>query len=77
MLPRIDITDYNVLIDDRNFYDQSFIINFYEQFNHQVKKYYEIRKSAAGQGDDCSTGCLLDYQYFKDHERLVAVDQIK
>ena len=30
-----------------------------------VKQYDEIRKIATGQGDDCTTGCLLDYQYFK------------
>ena len=26
-----------------------------------------IIKIAAGQGDDCTTGCLLDYSYFKDY----------
>ena len=31
------------------------------------KKYDEIKKIATGQTDDYTTGCLLDYQYFKDH----------
>ena len=53
-LPRVDITKYNVLIDDRNFYDQP--------INDQFKKYDEIRKIATGQGDDYTTGCSLDYQ---------------
>ena len=34
--------------------------------------YDEIRKIALRKGDDCTTGCLLDYQYFKDHYKLVA-----
>ena len=51
-LPRVNITDYNVLIDDRNFYDQS--------VNDQIKKYEEIRKTATGQGDDYTTECLLE-----------------
>ena len=58
-LPRVDITNYNVLIDGRNFYDQP--------INYQIKKYDEIRKITTGIGDDYTTGCLLDYQYFKDH----------
>ena len=26
------------------------------------------------QGDGYATGCLLDYAYFKDNDRLIAVD---
>ena len=40
-------------------------------------KYDEIRKTATGQGDDYITVCLLDYQYFKDHYQLIAVDLSK
>ena len=68
-LPRVNITNYNVLIDGRNFYDQP--------INDQIKKYDEIRKIATGKGDDYTTGCLLDYQYFKDHYQLIAVDLLK
>ena len=50
-LPRVNITNYNVLIDGRNFYD--------EPINDQIKKYEEIRKIATGKGDDYTTGCLL------------------
>ena len=39
-----------------------------------VKQYDEIKKTATGQGDDYTTGCLLDYQFFKDHYNLIAVD---
>ena len=64
-LPRVGITNYNVLIDGRNFYDQP--------INDQIEKYDEIKKIATGKGDDYTTGCLLGYQYFKDHYQLIAV----
>ena len=67
--PRVDITNYNILIDGRNFYDQP--------INEQIKKYDELRKNATRKGDDYTTGCLLDYQYFKDHYQLIAVDLSK
>ena len=68
-LPGVNITNYNVLVDGRNFYDQS--------INDSIKQYDEIRKTATGQGDNYTTGCLLDYQYFKDHYQLIAVDLSK
>ena len=68
-LPRVDITKHNVLIDGRNFYDQT--------ISDEIKKYDEIRKITTGQGDDYTTGCLLDYQYYKDHYQLIAVDLSK
>ena len=68
-LPRVNITNYNVLIDGRNFYDQP--------INDQIKKFDEIRKVATGKSDDYTTACLLDYQYFKDHYQLIAVDLSK
>ena len=33
--------------------------------NDQIK-YDSIRKIAIGQINDCTTGCLLDYIYFKE-----------
>ena len=60
---RVNKTNYNVLIDGRNFYDQL--------INYQIKKYDQIRKTSAGQGDDYTTGCLSDYQNFKDHYQLI------
>lgn len=33
-----------------------------------------MKKLATGQGKDCRTWCLLDYQYIKHHYRLMAVD---
>ena len=40
-------------------------------------KHDEIRKIATGKGDNYTTGCLLDYQYFNDHYQLIAVDLSK
>ena len=36
-----------------------------------------IRKIAAGQGDDYTIGCLLDYTYFRDYQKMIAVDLSK
>ena len=36
-----------------------------------------IWKIATGQGDDYTTGCLLDYNYFKKHYKLMAIDLSK
>ena len=52
-LPRLNRTNYKVLIDGRNLYDQP--------INNQIKKYDEIRKIATGEGDDYTTECLLNY----------------
>ena len=68
-VPRVDITKYNVLIDGRNFYDRP--------ISDQIRKYDEIRKIATGKGDNYTTGCLLNYQYFKDNYQLIAVDLSK
>ena len=38
------------------------------------KRYKKIRKLAAGQGEDYTTGYLLDYEYTKNYYRLIAVD---
>ena len=66
-LPKVNITNYNELIDSRIF--------FYDQpINDQIKKYDEVRKVMPGKADDYTTGSLLDYQYFKDHYQLIAVN---
>ena len=57
------------MIDGRNFFDLP------------VKKslitYDNIRKIATGQGDDYTTGCLLDYNYFNDNYKMIAIDLSK
>ena len=39
-----------------------------------MQQYDEVRKTTTGQDDDYTTGCLLDYAYFKDNYRLISVD---
>ena len=52
--------------------------NFFDQLIKNNKIIYEnIRKIATGQRDDYITGCLLDYEYFKDSYRMMAVDLSK
>ena len=68
-LPRVKIDNYNIEIDGRNFYDQP--------INDSIKQYDEVRKVSTGQGDDYTTGCLLDFVYFKNNYRLIAADLSK
>ena len=68
-LPRVKIENYNIEIDGRNFYDQP--------INDSIKQYDEIRKISTGQGDDYTTGCLLDFAYFESNYRLIAADLSK
>ena len=56
-LPRVKIENYNIEINGRNFY--------YQLINDSIKQYDEIRKISTGQGDDYTTGCLLDFAYFE------------
>ena len=45
--------------------------------NSDLKTYENIRKIATGQGGDYTTGCLLDYSYFKDYYKMIAIDLSK
>ena len=65
-LPKGIIKNYNVIINGKNFYVQP--------IDSDIKRYEEIRKLITGQGEDYTTECLLDYQYIKNHYRLIAVD---
>ena len=50
---------------------------FGQPINSDLKTYENIRKIASGQGDDYTTGCLLDYSYFKENYRMIAIDLSK
>ena len=65
-LPRIDIKNYNVLIDGRNFYDQN--------ISDDLKKYEELRNIMTGRGEDYTTGSILDYNYWKNNYKLICCD---
>ena len=68
-LPRVDLEKYNVIIDGRKFYDNP--------IESDIKKYRELKKVMIGKGEDYTTGSLIDYNYFKKHYKLVAVDLSK
>ena len=42
-----------------------------------MRTYNNIRETATGQEDDYTTGCLLDYPYFKEHYKMIAIDLSK
>ena len=68
-LPRIDLEKYYVIIDGRNFYDNP--------IESDIEKYRELKKVMIGKGEDYTTGSLLDFNYFNEHYKLVAVDLSK
>ena len=41
------------------------------------KTYKNIRRITTGKGDDYTTGCLLDYSYFNENYKLIAIDLSK
>ena len=52
-------------------------IFFNQPINNMNNTYENIRKIAIGKGDDYTTGCLLDYCYFKENYKLIAIDLSK
>ena len=54
------------MIDEENFFDQP--------MKNDKITHDNIRKIATGQGDDYTTGCLLDYVYFKKYYKMIAID---
>ena len=59
------IKNYNSIIKRKNFYDQT--------IDSDIKWYEKIRELTTGQGEDYTTGCLLDHEY----SWLIAVDLSK
>ena len=54
-----------MIFNGKNFYDQP--------IDSVIKRYGEIKKLTTGQGEDYTTGYLLDYDYIKNHYRLIVV----
>ena len=61
--------NYNVVINRRNFFDQT--------ARNNLITYDNIQKITTGQGDDYTTGCLLDYNYFNNYYKMIAIDLSK
>ena len=57
------------------------MINGEKFFDEPIKNnkvtHKKIRKIATVQRDDYTTGCLLDYPYFKDSYKMIASDLSK
>ena len=68
-ISNVQIKDYNVVIDGKNFFDQP--------VQNDKVTYENIRKIATGQGDDYTTGSLLEYFYFKDHYKMIPLNLSK
>ena len=66
-LPKIEIKDFNVLIDGKLFFEIP-VKNKEEAYEAII----EMSKN-----NDYTTGNLLDYEYFKDHYKLIAIDLSK
>ena len=54
------------MIDVKHFFDQP--------VHNSMKIYENIWKIAVRQGDDYTTGCLLDYNNFNEHHKMIAID---
>ena len=52
-----------MIINGKNFYDQA--------IDSDIKRYEEIRKLTTEQGEDYTTGCLLDFDYKKRYLTLI------
>ena len=67
-VPKVEINDFNVLIDRKSFFDYLPVINEEEAY----KKIIEMSNN-----NDYATGNLLDFAYFKENYRLIAIDLSK
>ena len=68
-LPRVEIKDYHVVIYEQNYFDQP--------VKNDLRTHNNIPKIATGQGDDYTTGFLLDYPYFKKLHKVIAIELSK
>ena len=57
------------MTDARNFFDQP--------VKYKLMTYDDFHKIAIGQGDDYTTVCLLDYNYFKNYYKIITIDLSK
>ena len=56
-IPRVKIENNNIEVDGKKFYDQP--------IDNSIKRFDEVRKVSTGQGEDYTTGCLLDFAFFE------------
>ena len=66
ILPKVEMKDYDVTTDGKNF--------FYQPVKSDMRAHINNKKIATGQRDDYTTSCLLDYNYFNEHYKMIATD---
>ena len=64
-VPNVEIKDFNILVDGKTFFDLP------------VKNEKEPYKKSMRRNNDYTTGNLLDFAYFKENYRLIAIDLSK
>ena len=68
-LPTVEIKNYNVIINERNFFDQP--------VTNDIRTSENTRKNVIYQGDHYMTRFSLDYPYLKKNNKLIAIDLSK
>ena len=68
-LQKVERKYCNIKVDGRN--------SFGKRINNDIKTHENIRKIATAHGDDYATGWLLDYPYFKENYKMIAIDLSK
>ena len=66
-VPNVEIKDFNVLIDGKSFFDLP--------VKNEEEAYEKIIEMS--RNNDYTTGNLLDFAYFKENYRLIAIDLSK
>ena len=56
-LPSVKIGNNNIEVDGKKIYDQP--------IDNSIKQFDKVRKVSTGQGEDYTTGCLLDFAFFE------------
>ena len=68
-LPKVEMKDYNVVIDGQNVFDQL--------VKNVMRIFDKIRNIASGQRGDYTTDCSLDCLYLKEYYEMIAIDLSK
>ena len=66
-IPNVDIKDFNILIDGKHFFDLPV-----KNEEEACEKIIEMSSN-----NDYTTGNLLDFGYFKENYKLIAIDLSK
>ena len=66
-LSNVEIKDFNILIDEKSFFDLP--------LKNEEEAYEKIIEM--NNNNDCTTGNLLDFAYFKENRKLIAIDLSK